>query len=137
MYLPIRSFDNYLYANILLSRLKDEGFDCYLKDENTVTIDPLLSPAIGGMKLMVLEADVARANALLDQIELEYLATIPCPSCGQRNLQRLKKTSKPNNFFGALLSQLVTGSASQEKLFYRCSNCGFTADELPVTGSTD
>lgn len=132
MYLPIRSFDNYLYANILLCRLKDEGFDCYLKDENTVTIDPLLSPAIGGMKLMVLEADVARANALLDQIELEYLATIPCASCGQHSLQRLKQTSKPRNFLGAFISQLVTGSASQEKQFYRCSNCGATFDEIPA-----
>src|SRR5215204_5021208 len=114
----VRSFDNYIYANILLSRLKDEGFDCYLKDENTITIDPLLSPAIGGMKLMVLEADVVRANALLDQIELEHLATIPCPKCGQQAMQRLKKTSKPKNFFGALISQLMIGSTSQETQFY-------------------
>ena len=137
MYLPLRSFDNYLYANILLSRLKDEGFDCYLKDENTVTIDPLLSPAIGGMKLMVLEQDIGRANALLEQIEAEYLATIPCPSCGQKALQRLKKTSKPGNFFSALLSQLISGSTTEEKQFYRCSNCGFSIDDLPAGNSTE
>src|SRR5215213_8839851 len=98
MYLPLRSFDNYLYANILLSRLKDEGFNCYLKDENTVTIDPLLSPAIGGMKLMVVENEVGRAISLLDQIEAEYVATVACPKCGQQALQLLKKTSEPKNF---------------------------------------
>ncbi len=132
MYLQLRSFDNYLYANILLSRLKDEGFDCYLKDENTITIDPLLSPAIGGMKLMVREEDVARAIALIERIEADHLATIPCPSCGQRALQQLKKTTGPKNFFAALLSQLFIGSTSQEKRFYRCSNCGKVMDEMPV-----
>jgi len=124
MYKELRSFDNYLYANILLSRLKEDGFDCYLKDENTVTIDPLLSPAIGGMKLMVREEDLARASTLLEHIEVEYLATIPCPNCGKPALHRVKKVSKPKNFFSAMLTQLATGSTRQERIFYRCANCG-------------
>jgi DNA-directed RNA polymerase subunit RPC12/RpoP len=132
MYLQLRSFDNYMYANILLNRLKDHGFDCYLKDENTVTIDPLLSPAIGGIKLMVRESEAARARAFLDQVEAEYVATIACPKCGQKALQILKKTNKPKNFIGALLAQLFLGSAEQEEWFYRCSNCGNTVDEMPV-----
>lgn len=131
MYTELRSFDNYLYANILLSRLKEEGFDCYLKDENTITIDPLLSPAIGGMKLMVRNYDFARASTLVEQIEAEHLATIPCPNCGQKALQQLKKVSKPANFFLALLTQLTMGSARQEKTVYRCTNCGTTLEELP------
>ena len=132
MYQELRSFDNYLYANILLSRLKEEGFDCYLKDENTVTIDPLLIPAIGGMKLMVRGYDFARASALLDRLEAEYIATLPCPKCGSQSLQVLKKTSSPKNLFSALLSLLVAGSASQEKKYYRCTNCGATMDEVPM-----
>ena len=134
MYQELRSFDNYLYANILLSRLKEEGFDCYLKDENTVTIDPLLSPAIGGMKLMVRSYDFARASTLLEQIEVEYLATISCPNCGKNTLQQLKKVSKPKNFFAAILQQLAMGSASQEKIIYKCSNCGATMNEIPAPG---
>jgi predicted RNA-binding Zn-ribbon protein involved in translation (DUF1610 family) len=137
MYREIRSFDNYLYANIVLNRLKDEGFTCYLKDENTVTIDPLLSPAIGGMKLMVLEHEVGRAISLLDQVEAEYLATVPCPTCGQQALQQLKKTSQPKNIISAIFTQLVTGSSSQETRMYRCSNCGHTMSELPGEHSTD
>ena len=132
MYLQLRSFDNYMYANILLNRLKDHGFDCYLKDENTVTIDPLLSPAIGGIKLMVREPEAARARAFLDQVEAEYVATIDCPKCGQKGLQILKRTNKPKNFIGALLSQLFLGSTEQEEWFYRCSNCGNTLPEIPV-----
>ena len=132
MYLQLRSFDNYMYANILLNRLKDQGFDCYLKDENTVTIDPLLSPAIGGMKLMVHEAEAARAKAFLDQVEAEFLATVACPKCGQRTIQALTKTIKPKNFIAALLSQLFVGSVEQEERIYRCSNCGAVIDEIPV-----
>ena len=130
-YISVRSFDNYLYANILLNRLKDEGFDCYLKDENTVTIDPLLSPAIGGMKLMVQEPDVPRANALLEQIENDYVSTIPCPDCGQKTLQRLSRADVPKNFFTALIYQLFMGTTRNEERFYRCSNCGLKLNDLP------
>ena len=30
-----------------------DGIRCWLKDENTVTIDPILTNAIGGIKVMV------------------------------------------------------------------------------------
>ena len=33
----------------MLTRLQSEGVECYLEDENTVTIDPMLSGAIGGI----------------------------------------------------------------------------------------
>jgi hypothetical protein len=39
----IQTFDNYFNANIQLTRLRASGIECYLKDEYTVTIDPLLS----------------------------------------------------------------------------------------------
>lgn len=135
-HIAVRSFDNYMYANILMSRLKEEGFDCYLKDENTVTIDPLLSPALGGIKVMVLEQDLARANQVIDALEVEYLATVPCPVCKQPAIQALKKITRPGSFFTALLYQLVNGSTSSEQKTYRCANCGLKLDNLPgFTGS--
>ncbi|HYF32447.1 MAG TPA: DUF2007 domain-containing protein [Chitinophagaceae bacterium] len=130
-YVQIRTSDNYIYANILLSRLQEEGFDCHLKDENTVRVDPLLSPAIGGIKLMVKEEDEARASAALDRIEAEYLSTIPCPKCGQYSLQRLKKVRSSKNFFDALVSQLFMGSTQSEQVFYRCIHCGYWSKKMP------
>ena len=59
------SFDNYIPAHIALGKLKDEFINCYLQDEYTVTIDPLLSNAIGGIKLMVAEAQIERAKEIL------------------------------------------------------------------------
>ena len=130
-YIVLRASDNYIYINILLARLKEEGFDCHLRDENTVTIDPLLSPAIGGIKLMVREEDYARANMALDRIDAEYLSTIDCPRCGNKALQKLTKTSTSKGFFDALWSQLTTGSTHSEEKFYRCTHCGYRTNEMP------
>jgi Putative prokaryotic signal transducing protein len=66
-YIQIRSYDNYIYAHIVLSMLQDAGINCHLKDEYTITIDPLLSPALGGIKLMVAGSQLARALELLEQ----------------------------------------------------------------------
>lgn len=134
-YIPLRSSDNYIYINILLSRLQEEGFDCHLKDENTITLDPLLSPALGGIKLMVREEDADRANAALERIESEYVATIPCPNCGKLTLQRLKKFHAAKNFLSALWSQLTIGSSHQEEKFYRCTYCGYKTDVMPEAPS--
>ena len=63
------SFDNYIPAHIALGRLKEEFINCYLQDEYSVTIDPFLSNAIGGIKLMVAEPQLERARELLNSLE--------------------------------------------------------------------
>jgi len=60
------SFDNYIPAHIALGRLKEEYINCYLQDEYSVTIDPFLSNAIGGIKLMVAESQAERALEILN-----------------------------------------------------------------------
>lgn len=65
-FVEIRAYDNYLYAHIVLARLRDSDINCHLKDEYTITIDPLLSPALGGIKLMVAEPQVRRALEILE-----------------------------------------------------------------------
>ena len=131
-YVIFRSFDNYLYANILLLRLKSEGIDCYLKDENTITIDPLLSPALGGMKLMVRESALPKATSLVEEFELEHLKSLACPHCGNTSIQRIVKTLQPSNFLSGLLSRLINGSPDSKTIIYRCANCGHIIDDLSV-----
>ncbi len=60
-------YDNYIPAHITLGRLQEQGIICWLKDENTVTIDPLLSIAVGGIKLMVANHQIERARAILQE----------------------------------------------------------------------
>jgi len=68
-FVALRSFDNYVLAHIVLNMLRDAGINCHLKDENIITIDPFLSPAIGGMKLMVETSQVEEATELLEETE--------------------------------------------------------------------
>ena len=65
-FILLRSFDNYIPAHIAMGRLKEEYINCYLQDEYSVTIDPFLSNAIGGIKLMVAETQVERALEILN-----------------------------------------------------------------------
>lgn len=50
-------------------QLRSAGIYYMLKDHKTVTIDPFLSAALGGIKLQVKEDDVERAMALIKEIE--------------------------------------------------------------------
>ncbi|HTQ27305.1 MAG TPA: DUF2007 domain-containing protein [Puia sp.] len=65
-FIHLRSFDNYVNAHIQLGMLQEEGINCHLQDEYTITIDPLLNIAIGGMKLMVFASQASRALQLLE-----------------------------------------------------------------------
>ena len=49
-------------AHLLLTRLESEGLECWLQDENTVTIYPVWTNAVGGIKLLVKKEDVPRAG---------------------------------------------------------------------------
>ena len=59
------SSDLYVKAHIDKGMLEEESISCFLQDEYTVTIDPLLSNAVGGIKLLVHQAQVARAEEIL------------------------------------------------------------------------
>ena len=69
-FLLLSSFDNYIPAHIALGKLQGEYINCYLQDENSVTIDPFLSNAIGGIKLMVAESQIERAREILKNYHL-------------------------------------------------------------------
>lgn len=68
-FVVVRTFDNYLLANMLMGRLEAEHIRCHLKDESTVLADPLLSIAIGGIKLMVHTSQLERALEIIEAVE--------------------------------------------------------------------
>ena len=70
-FIKLQTFDNYIEANLVLNRFLNEGIEFYLKDEYTVTIDPLLSNAIGGIKLVVREDYIEKSIEVYNQMQLE------------------------------------------------------------------
>ena len=130
-YIELRSFDNYIEANIVLQMLQHQNINCHLKDEHIITIDPLLSPAIGGMKLMVHHSQVERAWDMMEQAEQQYLKTIACHVCKMHNLKIESVTKQHKCKLAALASMLLNGHSVEVTKRYRCTNCGYDFKELP------
>jgi hypothetical protein len=130
-YQLIRSFDNYVLANITLSMLQDAGIDCHLRDELTITIDPLLSPMIGGMKLMVIESQAKEAEEMLDSAEKEYLQSFTCPNCKKQGLEKIIKTTHPQSVLQGFWNALKNGQPVETESWYQCLHCKKRFDSLP------
>jgi len=128
----IASYDNFILANMALGLLQENDINCHLKDENIVTIDPLLNPAVGGIKLMVAETDYPAAIVILREAEENYLKEIPCPACKSCNLAIEEKTNTPESFWGKLKNQIAYGQTSIYTKQYICENCKSVYTEIPV-----
>ena len=130
----LRSYDNYLNANMQLSLLKAQGIQAYIKDEYTVTIDPLFSPALGGMKLMVDEWQYDQAARLLEGLELQYLEALTCPHCGRRGLEQQEEAIRPEGRWRKWAFRILHGKGPVLQKSYRCRSCGHRMKELPGMG---
>jgi DNA-directed RNA polymerase subunit M/transcription elongation factor TFIIS len=127
--ITIKTFDNYFSASILLTRLQSEGVDCWLKDEHTVTIDPLLTNAVGGIKLVVRDEDAKAVMQLLQQYEEELRQKLHCPMCGGRHFNYVTKQSAVN-YLTAIATFMFSRYAVALDYVYQCADCGYEAKEL-------
>ena len=120
----LKSFNNYVDAHIVLGRLKNEGINCWLKNENTTTIMPIWTTAIGGIQLMVNAAQQEKAAYVLDAIEEERKENMACPKCNSRDVEYINTMRKPVNWLSAATSFLLGDYAVMPEQRYHCFNCG-------------
>jgi predicted RNA-binding Zn-ribbon protein involved in translation (DUF1610 family) len=128
-FVVLAAYDNYVPAHIAMGRLKEEGIECWLKDENTVTIDPILSNAVGGIKLMVAEDKAEAARNLLNRLQQEYKARFACVNCGSNNIEWVSSPRKPLNWLSAIVTFFLGDYALAADKVYHCFNCGHEAAE--------
>jgi DNA-directed RNA polymerase subunit RPC12/RpoP len=121
--LLLDSFDNYIEAHLIMGRLKDDGINCWLQDENTITIIPILSPSAGEIKLMVTEDDFAKAKALLDQFAEEKKTWYSCPYCGSRNIEYITNTRKTSGWISAAVTWMLGSYAKAANKTWHCFDC--------------
>jgi hypothetical protein len=139
-YVAVWSYDNYIPANIALGRLEEDGFDCWLRDENTVTIDPILTNAVGGIKLMVETPRAKEAYDLLKQLQDEHRAKRPCPKCGSSNVELVSTPRKAMTWISAITTFFMGDYAMSTDKVYHCFNCkNEFSEETPTSdeGDTD
>jgi len=129
--IAFETFYNPIEANIVKARLLDSGVQCFLSDENTITINPLYTQALGGVKLHLFEKDVELAKSILQGEEGEIplteeaeTATIAvCPSCGSANVGYVQATKKRFGILTMIVSLLLAIYPFHARKAYHCFNC--------------
>lgn len=104
----LKTYTHPTEAYTLVSKLESEGVQCFLDGEHTITIDPFLSNAMGGVKLKVSSIDLEKAQGILSRFNQkakkdEDSEEIPkkfsngfvkvytfCPDCDSMNVYKKK-----------------------------------------------
>ena len=114
-------------AQIIKSRLEAEGIEVFLNDQFTVDTDPLVSNAIGGVKLKVWQEDEDKALEILKTIS-EYSLDdngqeIECPICGSHKVELFTNVRGFKSMFFFLFSFFTTSLPIYTRYEYRCETC--------------
>jgi len=123
---------NYQYtseAYLFKGKLESEGVEVFLQNENTINTDPLLSNALGGVKLFVKSEDVMKAKQILDAIP-EYSVDdtgelLSCPNCGAHKIEMLTTIKDLKSFFALIYGLLTLSMPLFSKQKYKCESCNF------------
>ncbi len=128
--ITLRTYSNPSDANLMKATLEMQGITCFLFDENLVTINPLYSQMVGGIKLKIDESDKERALEILKEIDEEAYTDdneniIHCPRCESENISGGQ--IKTSGFLAVLRSLISLSFATYPihgKTVYRCNDCG-------------
>ncbi|GAA4344285.1 DUF2007 domain-containing protein [Flaviaesturariibacter amylovorans] len=130
-FVAVSAYLNYIDAHIAQAQLEDAHIRCWLKDEHTVTTNPMFTNAVGGIKLMVAEPQLGRAQELLQAIEAERRRHARCPLCAGGNIEWVHTPRKTaNNVVSAALSYLFGNMALAPDKVQHCFDCGHEWDEI-------
>jgi hypothetical protein len=121
-FIVLNSYNTYIDAHIAKGVLEEEGISSWLKDENTVTIDPILTNAVGGIKVMVTEEDAQRALEILTRLKREQ-AAIACPKCGSINTELVSTPRKAINWLTAITTFFLGDYAIGIDKVHHCFDC--------------
>lgn len=104
-------------VQIIKGKLESEGLSVFLKDEKTLLSDPLISDAIGGVKLQVYSKDKERALIIYNEVRNYAIGDdgkpINCPNC---KAQKSEVYYSRKGIFYKLFPFF-------EKRKYRCTEC--------------
>jgi len=114
----VAAFEYVADVQIIKGKLESEGIPVFLRDENTLNSDPLISNAIGGVKLQVYTKDKDRALEIYNEIRAyaidDYGNRIVCPNC---KAQKSEAYFERKSIFHRLFPFF-------EKRKYKCLECG-------------
>jgi DNA-directed RNA polymerase subunit RPC12/RpoP len=132
-FVTIAKFQYSTEAEIMKGRLESDGIQVFLKDNITIDTDPLVSNAIGGIKLKVLAKDEEKAKEILRSINAYALnddgEPIACPNCGKNHIELYSTITNFKSLVSFLIG-FITGTLSFSARYqYKCEDCN---TEFPI-----
>jgi len=122
-FITLGAFEFVADVQIIKGKLESEGIPVFLRDENTLNSDPLISSAIGGVKLQVYGRDKERALEIYNEIRAYALDDegnpIICPNC---KAQKSEAYYERKGIFNKLFPFF-------EKRKYKCLQCGMITNQ--------
>ena len=128
----IATFPDALKAQIMRGRLEAEGIPAFIADEHTITNQPYLSMAYGGVRLQVMDNYYNQALEIIGtqnpfsilNAATEQRSTQQCPNCHSEKIEEVNSSAKPS--FLTFLRNLLTSRTSEVGVRrFSCHNCGY------------
>lgn len=114
-------------AIIFKGKLESEGIPVFMHDNNTIDSDPMISNAIGGVKLFVKQEDAERATTVLSNISAYSLdennKPILCPKCGENKVLYLTSITSIKSLFSFIFGFILNIFPFFIQYKYRCETC--------------
>lgn len=114
-------------AQIIKGRLESDGIEVFLSDNLTIDTDPLVSNAIGGVKLKVFSSQAMEAKHILSTIQPYAMDddgnAISCPNCKSTQVELFSTIKDFKSFFWFIFGFLFSSLPFYTKHKYRCEQC--------------
>ncbi|MFP9114862.1 DUF2007 domain-containing protein [Flavobacterium sp. RHBU_3] len=128
-FIKIASFQYSAEALILKGRLEADGVEVFMKNNNTIDADPLMSNAMGGVQLFVRAEDAVKAKQVLEDISRYAVDNsgnpMNCPNCDAAEVEVMSTVRNGKGLLGFLFGTLLLGTLPPFiKYKYHCNNCG-------------
>lgn len=114
-------------AQIVKGRLEADGIEVFLRDNITIDTDPLVSNAIGGVKLKVLAKDERKAKDILQSIKAYSLddegQPIVCPNCNKQRIELYSTITSFKSLMSFLIGFTFGTLPFSTRYQYVCEDC--------------
>lgn len=125
----VKTFDTSVNAHLFRIELENEGIESFIYDEETITMDPLLSNAIGGIKVKINAKDIERTKEFLAKREEEN--NPPCPNCdSKRIMTNFRSFKSASGIISAIAAFLFTIFPPLFKTVNKCLDCNHEFESL-------
>lgn len=132
-----QSYLDPINANIVKGLLDSYGIECFLSDENIVTLNAMYSSVVGGVKLNVFEKDIDRINTLLKAENMNTETDLPgekeksgtiCPKCKSANVSYGGSVKKKFSLWSAVIFSMISkfafiGYPFYQRKAFHCFDC--------------